>query len=178
MVSDANSAASSVSQEQGAMLARVQCCLLVKASLAAGLMPAAAGAGGHRLPLLLQDRLGCFSPAQAPTCSGLEQFGSFAHALFCIFIKNDSYLARGGGGVCGKKSFGSENSKAKPCEMGSYCSAFWRGSWLLCGARCADSNGRDVEQPVCLFLAGCGREGPTIAPIVLPERYCESDRRK
>lgn len=85
------------------MLARVQCCLLVKASLAAGLMPVAAGAGGHRLPLLLRDRLGCFSPAQAPTCSGSEQFGSFAHALFCIFIKNDSYLARGGVGGRQKK---------------------------------------------------------------------------
>lgn len=70
---------------------------------AAGLMPVAVGPGGQqpwdpfpgkaRLLLPLQDRLGCFSLAQASTCSGSEQFGSFADALFGIFIKNGSYLA-------------------------------------------------------------------------------------
>lgn len=77
------------------MLARMQCCVLVRASLLPG------WCRGQR------DRLGCFSPAQASTCSGSKQFGSFAHALFGIFIKNGSYLAREG--AKGKKTLGSEN---------------------------------------------------------------------
>lgn len=43
------------------------------------------------------------------------------------------------------------------------------GQLAPAGLAVPDCNLRDVEQPVRLFLAGCGGEGPTIAPIVLRE---------